>query len=58
VDLGASAAVVAAAFNGDLSLGVFPQFGMGAPLVEMLDQTPIGEIMRWLPIDLRGTWPL
>jgi hypothetical protein len=52
VNLGASAAVIAAAFNGDLTLGVFPQFGLGASLVDMLDQTPPQEIMRWLTIEL------
>jgi hypothetical protein len=52
VNLGASAAVVAAAFDGDLSLGVFPQFGFGTSIVDMLDQVPIREIMRWLTIDI------
>jgi hypothetical protein len=52
VNLGASATVVAAAHNGDLSLGVYPQFGLGTGLVEMLDQVPVREIMRWLSIDL------
>lgn len=52
VNLGASAAVVAAAFDGDLSLSVFPQFGLGSHLVDMLDQVPVKEIMRWLPFDL------
>jgi hypothetical protein len=52
VNLGASAAVVAAAFDGDLSLGVYPQFGLGPHLVEMLNQVPAKEILRWLSINL------
>jgi hypothetical protein len=52
VNLGASAAVVAAAFNGELSLGVFPQFSLGTGLVDMLDQVPVREVMRWLPIEI------
>jgi hypothetical protein len=52
VNLGASAAVVAAAFDGDLSLGVYPQFGLGSHLMEMLNQVPAKEILRWLSINL------
>jgi hypothetical protein len=52
VNLGASAAVIAAAFDGDLSLGVFPQFGLGSRVVDMLDQVSAKELMRWLTIDL------
>jgi hypothetical protein len=52
VNLGASAAVVAAAFDGDLSLGVYPQFGLGSHLVEILNQVPAKEILRWLSINL------
>jgi hypothetical protein len=52
VNLGASAAVVAAAFDGELSLGVYPQFGLGSHLVEMLNQVPAKEILRWLSTNL------
>lgn len=52
VNLGASAAVIAAAFDGDLSLGVFSQFGLGSRLADMLDQVPLREIMRWLTIEI------
>jgi hypothetical protein len=52
VNLGASAAVVAAAFDGELSLGVYPQFGLGFHLVEMLNQVPAKEILRWLSTNL------
>ena len=52
VNLGASAAVIAAALNGELSLGVFPQFGLGAGLKDMLDQVPASDIIRWLTIEL------
>lgn len=52
VNLGASAAVIAAAFDGDLSLGVFPQFGLGSRVVDLLDQVPAKEILRWLTMEL------
>ena len=32
VDVGASATTVAASFGGELSLGVYPQLGLGNPL--------------------------
>jgi MutL protein len=51
VNLGASAAVIAAALNGELSLSVFPQFGLGTGMVDMLDQVPAREILRWLTIE-------
>lgn len=52
VDLGTTAAVVAAGFNGKLTLGVYPQFGLGENLPGLLQYTQLEEIMRWLPLDI------
>lgn len=52
VDLGASAATVAAAFGGDLSLGVYPQLGLGEGLANLLRYTRLEDILRWIPYDL------
>jgi hypothetical protein len=48
VDIGASAAVVSAAFNGKLFHGVYPQFGLGASLPDMLSECALADITRWL----------
>jgi MutL protein len=52
VDLGASAATVAAAFGGDLTLGVYPQLGLGEGLANLLRYTNLNEILKWIPLDL------
>lgn len=52
VDVGASATSVAAGFAGDLTLGVYPQFGLGENLAGMLQHTELDDIMRWLPLDI------
>jgi hypothetical protein len=52
VNAGASAMTVAAGFNGDLTLGVYPQFGLGDNLSGILQYTTIEDIMRWLPLDI------
>ncbi len=52
VNLGASAATIAAGFNGDLTLGVYPQFGMGENLGAILQHTEIEQIMRWMQLDI------
>lgn len=52
VDIGASATTIAAAFSGDLTLGVYPQFGLGESLSGLLKYTTTEEISRWLPIEL------
>ncbi len=51
VDLGASAAVVSACFNGELSLGVYPQLGLGEGLANLLRYTSLEEILNWIPLD-------
>jgi hypothetical protein len=52
VDIGATAAVVAAGFNGKLTLGVYPQFGLGDNLPGLLQYMELEDIMRWLPLDI------
>ncbi len=52
VNLGASAATIAAGFNGDLTLGVYPQFGLGENLAGILQHTEIDQIMRWMQLDI------
>jgi MutL protein len=52
VDLGASAASIAASFGGDLTLGVYPQLGLGEGLANLLRFTSLNEIMKWLTLDI------
>lgn len=52
VSLGPSAAVIAAGFNGKLTLGVYPQFGLGSNLPGLLQYTKLEDIMRWLHLDI------
>jgi len=52
VNVGASATTVAAGFAGDLTLGVYPQFGLGESLTGLLQYTELEGIMRWLPLDI------
>jgi hypothetical protein len=52
VDIGTTAAVVAAGFNGKLTLGVYPQFGLGDNLPGLLEYAELEDIMRWLPLDI------
>jgi hypothetical protein len=52
LDIGASAATVAAAFGGDLSLGVYPHLGLGEGLANLLRYTSLAEIMKWIPLDI------
>ncbi|MGB7873147.1 MAG: glutamate mutase L [Anaerolineales bacterium] len=55
VDIGPTAAVVTAGFNGKLTLGVYPQFGLGDDLPGLLKYTQLEDIMRWLPLDIAPT---
>jgi len=52
VNVGASATTVAAGFAGELTLGVYPQYGLGENLAGLLQQTEIDNIMRWLQLDI------
>jgi hypothetical protein len=52
VDVGASATTVAAGFGGDLTLGVYPQFGLGEGLSGLLRYTSLDDIIRWIPFNV------
>lgn len=52
VDVGASATTIAAAFSGDLTLRVYPQFGIGEQLASFSNVLRLSEIARWLPLEV------
>jgi hypothetical protein len=52
VDIGASATTIAAGFNGELTLGVYPQFGLGEGLSGLLRYTSLDDILRWIPLEI------
>jgi hypothetical protein len=52
VDLGASAATIAAAFGGKLTLGVYPHLGLGEGIRNLLDHTRVEDILKWVPVEL------
>ena len=52
VEIGASAAVVAAGFGNKGTLGVYPQFGLGENLPILLQYTSLAQILRWTPLDV------
>ena len=52
VDLGASAATVAAAFGEDLTLGVYPQSALGQDLADLPRDNSLGEILKWIPLEI------
>ena len=52
VDMGASATVIAAGFNNKSVLKVFPQFGLGQNLVNLLNHTTLENILQWSSLDI------
>jgi hypothetical protein len=52
VNIGASATSISAGFAGELTLGVYPQFGMGENLAGILQYSTLDDIMRWLQLDI------
>ena len=52
VDLGASAATIAAAFTGELTLGVYPHLGLGESLANLLRYTSLEDILKWIPLEI------
>jgi hypothetical protein len=52
VDIGASAAVVAAGFGQRSTLSVYPQFGLGENLPALLQYTTLEDVLRWSPLDV------
>lgn len=53
IDLGAANTTVAAAFDGDVQVGVYPQLGIGSSLSGMIAETHLAQIMRWIPFDVK-----
>ncbi len=52
IDVGASATTIAAAFDGELSLSVYPEFGLGQGIPGLLESTTADEILRWIPLEV------
>jgi len=52
IDVGASATTIAAAFDGELQLGVYPEFGLGRRASGLLENSHINEIQRWIPMEV------
>ncbi len=52
VDMGASAAIVAAGFQDKTTLGVYPHLGLGENLPALLQHTTPEDILRWSPLDV------
>lgn len=52
IDVGASATTVAAAFVGELTLGVYPQLGLGKGLPGLLQHNTLEQVTRWLPLEV------
>jgi len=52
IDLGATNISVAAAFSGKLTLNVFSELGMGRGLKNVLLETHLDQIKRWIPLNI------
>jgi hypothetical protein len=52
IDIGASAAVIAAGFGEKSTLRVYPQFGLGENLPGLLQHSTLEEVLRWSPLDV------
>lgn len=52
IDLGASATTIAVAYSDELVQCVFPQFGLGDGLATLLEHCTLGDILRWLYLDI------
>jgi hypothetical protein len=52
LDVGASATTIAAGFADDLILGVYPQFGLGKDLPDLLKYSRLKNIKRWLSVEI------
>jgi MutL protein len=56
VDIGASATTIAVGIAGELKLGVYPYYGLGNGLTELLDHCSLGEITRWLHLEIPDSY--
>ena len=52
VDIGSNSTILTAAFNGDETLRVFPDLGVGSGTVGILRSSSLENIKRWLPIEI------
>jgi len=52
IDIGASTTSIAIAFDGELSLNVYPQLGTGADLSYLLEKPYYKNFTRWLTLEL------
>jgi hypothetical protein len=52
IDIGASSTTIATAFTGKSSLGVYPQFGLGSTLPNLLRFVSVEDIHYWLSEDI------
>jgi hypothetical protein len=52
IDVGASATTIAAAFDGQGSLGVYPEFGLGQGITGLLENSSIEDFLRWIPMEV------
>ncbi len=52
IDIGASATTIVSAYDGELNLSVFPEFGLGKGISGLLENAPIEDIQRWIPLDV------
>lgn len=48
IDIGASTTTIAAAFQGKLTLGVYPELGLAQALNGLLDHLPFDRLLRWI----------
>lgn len=56
VDVGATATTIAVGVAGDLKQGVFPQYGLGRGLPELLEHCAPGEVTRWLHLEIPDSY--
>lgn len=55
LDIGESAAIISAAFEGKSTLNVYPQYGLGENLPRLLADSSPEEILRWSPMEIPAT---
>jgi uncharacterized protein (TIGR01319 family) len=52
VDIGSQSIILASAVSGEETLRVFPSLGVGASSLNILNQSSLEKITRWLPLNL------
>jgi uncharacterized protein (TIGR01319 family) len=56
IDVGASATTIASVFNSELTLSVFPQYGLGQSVARLLEHTSLEAISRWMYQDVSADY--